>query len=71
MKYFSKRKNIKIKILILLFDKDQIWKPENPQLSPWVIELRRISRINQNAKVKYDMHDDLMYNIPNWKFGML
>ena len=20
---------------------------------------------------KYDMHDDLMYNIPNWKFGML
>ena len=29
------------------------------------------SRIKSKSKIKYDMHDDLMYNIPNWKFGML
>ena len=29
------------------------------------------SRIKTKSKIKYDMHDDLMYNIPNWKFGML
>ena len=52
------------------FEKTQIWKWRNLQLSPWVLELREISRINQNAW-KYDMHDDLVYNIPNCKFGML
>ena len=29
------------------------------------------SRVKTKSKIKYDMHDDLMYNIPNWKFGML
>ena len=32
--------------------------------------MRRIYLDPPKAR-KYDMHDDLMYNIPNWKFGML
>ena len=53
----------------------KIWENSNmkitksPTLSegPWVV-WNFLDR--QNAR-KYDMHDDLMYNIPNWKFGML
>ena len=29
------------------------------------------SRIKTQKQIKYDMHDDLMHNIRNWKFGML
>ena len=42
---------------------------KSPTLSegPWVA---KISRINQNA-INMICNDDLVYNIPNWKFEML
>ena len=58
-------------ILVSIFEKIQIWKAWNPQLSPWVFELLWISRIAEGNAIKYDVHEWPMYNIPNGKFGML
>ena len=44
---------------------------KSPTLSSEIFELLRILRIAKRNAIKYDMHEWSMYNIPNWKFGML
>ena len=57
MKYFSERKIIKTKILVSKFDKIKFENWGNPQLSPRVLELLRISRIAKENAIKYDMQE--------------
>ena len=72
MKYFQREKLIKTKmILVSIFDKIQIWKRWNPQLSPRVLGCLEFQGSQNGNAIKYDMHEWPMYNIPNWKFGML
>ena len=58
MKYFSEGEIIKIKNpRFIIWQESPNMKPENPQLSPRVLELLRISRIAEGKEIKYDMHE--------------
>ena len=59
-------------ILVPIFDKTQIWeRGKIPNSLRGSLSCLGFRGSQERNAIKYDMHGWPMYNIPNWKFGML